>query len=91
LDNIIESNFALITKDKDLDLSEKAKLISNTLDIKIIVIGSEDDAEGRLDEVFNKYSTILVRPDKYTYGGVSNNSEVSNMIESLEDNFSLKV
>ena len=91
MDNIIESNFALITKDQDLDLSEKAKLISNSLDIKTIFIGSEDDVEGRLDGIFNKYSTILVRPDKYTYGGVSDNSEVSNMIESLEDNFSLKV
>ena len=41
--------------------------------------------------VFEKYKAVLVRPDKYTYGGVEDISSLSEMIESLEKKFSLNL
>lgn len=89
LDRVIGSNFALITKEVDLELSEKARSIIELLDMKIISLGEDDDPEDRLKNTFEKYNAVLVRPDKYTYGGVEEITKVSEMIESLEKEFSL--
>ena len=91
LDREISSCFAILTKETNLDLSEKATAIKNLLNIKVIEIDSDDDSENRLKAVFEKYVAVLVRPDKYTYGGVDDISSLSNMIESLESEFSLNL
>ncbi len=91
LDRVIGSNFALITNEINLELSKKAKRIIELLEIKKITLGEDDDPEKRLKNVFDKYYAVLVRPDKYTYGGVEDISKVSEMIESLEKEFSLIV
>ena len=91
LDRVIGSNFALITNEINLELSKKAKRIIELLEIKKITLGEDDDPEKRLKNVFDKYDAVLVRPDKYTYGGVEDISKVSEMIESLEKEFSLIV
>ena len=91
LDREISSCFAILTKETNLDLSEKATAIKNLLNIKVIEIDSDDDSENRLKAVFEKYAAVLVRPDKYTYGGVDDISSLSNMIESLESEFSLNL
>ena len=91
LDREISSCFAILTKETNLDLSEKAKAIKNLLNIKVIEIDSDDDSENRLKAVFEKYAAVLVRPDKYTYGGVDDISSLSDMIESLESEFSLNL
>ena len=56
--------------------------------IKIIHVSKIDDPEKRLKKIFDKYDYILVRPDLYVYGG-ANKEDLSNMIESLKDSFSL--
>ena len=84
------SNFALITKEKEFHFSEKAQLIVDLLNLQIIKLESNDDDEGRLDPIFEKYKAILVRPDKYVYGGVETTETISEMIESLSSEFSLK-
>ena len=89
LDRIINGNFAVLTKESNLDLSDKAKSIIDLLDIKLVTIEPNDDSEERLKTVFEKYKAVLVRPDKYTYGGVEDISSLSEMIESLEKEFSL--
>ena len=89
LDRIINGNFAVLTKESNLDLSDKAKSIIDLLDIKLVTIEPNDDSEERLKTVFEKYKAVLVRPDKYTYGGVEDISSLSEMIESLETEFSL--
>ena len=91
LDREISSCFAILTKEINLDLSEKATAIKNLLNIKVIEIDSDDDSENRLKAVFEKYAAVLVRPDKYTYGGVDDISSLSDMIESLESEFSLNL
>ena len=91
LDREISSCFAILTKETNLDLSEKATAIKNLLNIKVIEIDSDDDSENRLKAVFEKYAAVLVRPDKYTYGGVDDISSLSDMIESLESEFSLNL
>ncbi len=91
LDRVISSNFAILTKESNFDLSEKAKTIVELLDIKTITINSNDDSEQRLKTIFEKYTAVLVRPDKYTYGGVNDISSLSNMIESLQSEFSLNL
>ena len=89
LDRIINGNFAILTKESNLDLSDKAKSIIDLLDIILVTIEPNDDSEERLKTVFEKYKAVLVRPDKYTYGGVENIFSLSEMIESLEIEFSL--
>lgn len=89
LDKVIDSNFAILTKETNLDLTEKAKTIIDLLDVEIVMMDCDDDSEERLKTVFEKYKAVLVRPDKYTYGGVEDISSLSNMIESLEKEFSL--
>ena len=91
LDRVISSNFAILTNESNLDLSERAKTIVELLDIKTLTIDSNDDSEQRLKTIFEKYIAVLVRPDKYTYGGVNDISSLSNMIESLESEFSLNL
>ena len=71
--------------------------LSNVKDHEIILI--HDAARpfvhsceiSALLNVFDKYDAVLVIPDKYTYGGVEDISKVSEMIESLEKEFSLIV
>ena len=89
LDRMINGNFAVLTKESNLDLTGKAKTIIDLLGIKLVTIEPNDDSEERLRTVFEKYKAVLVRPDKYTYGGVENISSLSEMIESLETEFSL--
>ena len=91
LDRIIDETFAVLTLESDLNLTEKAKTIIELLGIKIITVTSNDDSEERLKSVFEKYEAVLVRPDRYTYGGVKDISYLSNMIESLEKEFSLNL
>ena len=59
------------------------------LGIKLVTIEPDEDTEEILKTVFEKYKAVLVRPDKYTYGGVENISSLSEMVESLETEFSL--
>jgi hypothetical protein len=91
LDRIINGNFAVLSKESNLDLSEKAKSIIDLLGIKLVTIEPKEDTEERLKTVFEKYKAVLVRPDKYTYGGVEDISSLSDMIESLEKEFSLNL
>ena len=70
LDKVIDSNFAILTKEANLDFTEKAKTIIDLLDVEIVMMDCDDDSEERLKTVFEKYKAVLVRPDKYTYGGV---------------------
>ncbi len=53
-----------------------------------IFINKNDDPENRLANIFKLYDFIIVRPDLYVYGG-SKKDNLSEMIESLEKNFSL--
>ena len=70
LDRVINGNFAVLTQESNLDLSDKAKSIIDLLSIRLITIEPNEDTEERLKTVFEKYKAVLVRPDKYTYGGV---------------------
>ena len=88
---MINGNFAVLTKESNLDLTVKAKTIIDLLGIKLVTIEPNDDSEERLRTVFEKYKAVLVRPDKYTYGGVEDISSLSEMIESLEKKFSLNL
>ena len=72
LDRVINGNFAVLTQESNLDLTDKAKSIIDLLGIKLVTIEPNEDAEERLKTVFEKYKAVLVRPDKYTYGGVEN-------------------
>ena len=91
LDRIINGNFAVLTQESNLDLTDKSKSIIDLLDIKLVTIEPDEDTEERLKTVFEKYKAVLVRPDKYTYGGVEDLSCLSEMIESLEKEFSLNL
>ena len=53
-----------------------------------LFINKNDDPENRLANIFKLYDFIIVRPDLYVYGG-SKKDNLSEMIESLEKNFSL--
>ena len=88
LDKLIKSKFSIISNTKIIKINDKAKQIIKKLKIKIIYISKNDDPEERLKKIFDKYDYILVRPDLYVYGG-ANKENLSNMIESLKDSFSL--
>ena len=91
LDRIVDETFAVLTQESNLDLTDKAKTIIDLLGIKLITVDPNEDSEERLKTVFDKYKAVLVRPDKYTYGGVEDISSLSEMIESLEKEFSLNL
>ena len=91
LDRIINGNFAVLTQESKLDLTDKAQSIIDLLGIKLVIIEPNEDTEERLKTVFEKYKAVLVRPDKYTYGGVEDISSLSEMVESLEKEFSLNI
>jgi len=91
LDRIVDETFAVLTQESNLDLTDKAKTIIDLLGIKLVTIEPNEDYEERLKTIFEKYKAVLVRPDKYTYGGVEDISSLSEMIESLEKEFSLNL
>ena len=88
LDKLIKSKFVIISNIKSFDVTNKAKRIIKSLNIDFIYVGKNDDPENRLINIFKLYDFIVVRPDLYVYGGSKKNN-LSEMIESLEDNFSL--
>ena len=51
----------------------------------------EDDEENRMEKIFSLYELILVRPDRYVYGGIESLDDASKIIESLETTFCLKI
>ena len=67
LDRVINGNFAVLTQESNLDLSDKAKSIIDLLDIKLVTIEPDEDTEERLKTVFEKYKAVLVRPDTVSY------------------------
>ena len=88
LDKIIKSKFVIISNLKKFDVTNKAKQIIKNLNMEHIYINKNDDPENRLANIFKLYDFIIVRPDLYVYGG-SKKDNLSEMIESLEKNFSL--
>mgnify|MGYP005652745033 CR=1 FL=1 len=90
LDRIIASKFAIISNKTLPMLSPKADIIFKHLSIHFEKITSNDDKESRLKKIFDKYDFVLVRPDLYVYGGCDSGN-ISNVIESLEDMFFLKL
>ena len=90
LDRIIASKFSIISNKALPMLSPKAELIFKHLSIHFEKITSKDDKESRLGNIFDKYDFVLVRPDLYVYGGCDLEN-ISNIIESLEDTFFLKL
>ena len=90
LDRIIASKFSIISNKALPMLSPKAELIFKHLSIHFEKITSNDDKESRLKNIFDKYDFVVVRPDLYVYGGCDLEN-ISNIIESLEDTFFLKL
>ena len=90
LDRIIASKFSIISNKNLPSLSSKAKRIFKHLSIHFEKITSNDDKENRLKSIFDIYDFVLVRPDLYVYGGCDLEN-ISNVIESLEDKFFLKL
>ena len=90
LDRLISSNFSIISKKTLPILSCKAEMIYKFLSIHFEKITSNDDSENRLKNILDKYDFVLIRPDLYVYGGCDTEN-LSNVIESLEEKFSLKL
>ena len=44
-----------------------------------------------MSKIFETYKLILIRPDRYVYGGIESLDDSSDIIESLESTFSLKI
>ena len=84
------SKFSIISNKALPILSSKAELIFKHLSIHFEKITSKDDKESRVGNIFDKYDFVLVRPDLYVYGGCDLEN-ISNIIESLEDTFFLKL
>ena len=59
--------------------------------VQIIKIEDNDDEEKRMAKIFDIYELVLIRPDRYVYGGIKSMQETSNIIEELEKTFSLKI
>jgi hypothetical protein len=90
LDRIIASKFSIISNKTLPKLSSKAEIIFKHLSFHYEKITSNDDKESRLKNIFDKYDFVVVRPDLYVYGGCDLEN-ISNVIESLEDTFFLKL
>ena len=61
------------------------------IDMQIIKFTDKDDEENRMSKIFETYKLILIRPDRYVYGGIESLDDSSDIIESLESTFSLKI
>ena len=59
--------------------------------MQIIKFTDKDDEENRMSKIFETYKLILIRPDRYVYGGIESLDDSSDIIESLESTFSLKI
>ena len=73
------------------EVTKQAEKIVKALDIQIIEFTDKDDEENRMSKIFETYKLILIRPDRYVYGGIESLDDSSDIIESLESTFSLKI
>ena len=90
-DRVVGSKFCIFTRDGIPKLSDKAEKIIEKLDIQIVELSKEDDEENRMEKIFSLYKLILVRPDRYVYGGIESLDDASKIVESLETTFCLKI
>ena len=90
-DRVVGSKFCIFTRNGIPKLSDKAEKIIETLDIQIVELSEEDDEENRMEKIFSLYELILVRPDRYVYGGIESLDDASKIVESLETTFCLKI
>ena len=88
---MVGSKFCIFTRDGIPKLSDKAEKIIEKLDIQIVELSKEDDEENRMEKIFSLYKLILVRPDRYVYGGIESLDDASKIVESLETTFCLKI
>ena len=84
------SKFTIFTKNAIPKLTKKAEEIVKALDIQIIEFTDKDDEENRMSKIFETYKLILIRPDRYVYGGIESLDDSSDIIESLESTFFFK-
>jgi phosphonate transport system ATP-binding protein len=94
---IIRSDIGMIFQ--TFNLVNRSSVLKNVLTGRLSQVSSlrsifglwpKDDKESRLGNIFDKYDFVLVRPDLYVYGGCDLEN-ISNIIESLEDTFFLKL
>jgi hypothetical protein len=90
-DRVVGSKFCVFTRDNISKLSDKAEKIVKALDIQIIELSEKDDEENRMEKIFALYKLIIVRPDRYVYGGIKSLKDTSKIIESLETSFCLEI
>ena len=88
---MVGSKFCIFTRDGIPKVSNKAEKIIEALEIQIVKLSAEDDEENRMEKIFSLYKLILVRPDRYVYGGIESLDDTSKIIESLETSFCLKI
>ena len=81
--------FRTVSGTDNSDLINYCEKTLNDLGIKTFKVF--DDEEKRMAKIFDIYELILIRPDRYVYGGIKSMQETSNIVEELEKTFSLKI
>jgi 3-(3-hydroxy-phenyl)propionate hydroxylase len=84
LDELLGSSFAVVArKASDLAMGSKAKQVLERLGGCSVCLEDLEIVEGELDRVFEKYSALILRPDRYIFGVVDDDWTLDRLLLEL--------
>ncbi len=86
LDELLGSGFAIVGRDAAaLSVNEPANTIAATLGITFVDLSSLDTVRGHFDRGFETFEAMVVRPDRYVFGGSNAEWSLDVVINALGD------
>ena len=87
LDDLASNGFAVICREAMPDLPEAARSVAQRLGIRFVSAPRDRRAGPQLDQILQDHEAIIVRPDRYVYGVVTQAMPLSRHLENLSKHF----
>jgi hypothetical protein len=91
LDDLLGPGFALVSRNRNIELSEKSRRILEEIGANVVCIDGLKEVKGHFDRSFKHSETVLVRPDKLVFGHTSDNINADQLIEELGRSLALTI
>jgi 3-(3-hydroxy-phenyl)propionate hydroxylase len=89
LDDLLGGGFALVTQSNELQLSERSHKIINRLGMKIVSLAHLSVSRGRIDHLFDRFESAIVRPDRVVFGHTDGSTTVNELMNTLASKLAL--
>ena len=84
LDDFLGPGFSIVARErKDLELGADANAALQRLDARTLALEDFEVVEGAWDPLFHEHPAAVVRPDRYVFGVVDDDSSLDRLVASL--------